>query len=174
MDILHYTIDIKNLLKVQDQQTEINDLAKEQRTNNGIANKKLLLKYVLPFMHGLYAIHNNKCTKTCDSSSGSRGLLGLDKEDIEKNLDYIVNTDSHHTWEDNFSVFKYRFIGSSREIKIWLNRSVCGKSKYTHTPKLEYSMTGFDYRFGACPYGDSVEEVLNDIARYCARYTDEW
>ena len=169
MDILHYTIDIKNLLKVQDQQTEINDLAKEQRTNNGIANKKRLLKYVLPFMHGLYAIHNNKCTKTWDSSSGSRGLLGLDKEDIEKNLDYIVNTDSHHTWEDNFASFKYRFIGSNKEIKIWLNRSVCGKTKFANTPKLEYSMTGFDDT-----YGDSVEEVLNDIARHCASYTDEW
>ena len=143
MDILHYTIDIKNLLKVQDQQTEINDLAKEQRTNNGIANKKRLLKYVLPFMHGLYAIHNNKCKKTWISSTGSRGLLGLSKEDIEAKLDFIVNTDSHHTWEDNFSVFKYRLIGCNKEIKIWLNRSVCGKSKYTNTPKSRILNDGF-------------------------------
>jgi IS4 transposase len=64
MDILHYTVDIKHLLQVQDQQTQINDLKERKTERQGIENKKRLLKYVLPFMHGVYALHNNMCKKT--------------------------------------------------------------------------------------------------------------
>ena len=164
MDILHYTVDIKHLLQVQDQQTHINDFKEREKERQGLENKKRLLKYVLPFMHGVYALHNNKCKKTMNSITGSEGLLGLSKKDIDKELDYIVRTDFHLMWLDNYQTFKTKI--KNKEIKIWLN-SRGGAHKAT--PHLPYSMTGFNDI-----YGDSIEGVLNDIARYCARYTDEW
>ena len=164
MDILHYTVDIKHLLQVQDQQTQINDFKEREKERQGIENKKRLLKYVLPFMHGVYALHNNKCKKTRDSSTGSEGLLGLSKKDIDKELNHIVKSDFHLMWLNNYQTFKTKI--QNKEIMIWLNsRGGAHKS----TPHLEYSMTGFKD-----VYGDSIEGVLNDIARYCARYTDEW
>ena len=36
MDILHYTVDIKHLLQVQDQQTQINDLKERKTERQGI------------------------------------------------------------------------------------------------------------------------------------------
>ena len=164
MDILHYTVDIKHLLQVQDQQTQINDFKERERERQGIENKKRLLKYVLPFMHGVYALHNNKCKKTMNSITGSEGLLGLSKKDIDKELDYIVRTDFHLMWSDNYQTFKTKI--KNKEIKIWLNSR---GGAFKSTPHLPYSMTGFND-----VYGDSIEEELNDIARYCARYTDEW
>jgi hypothetical protein len=81
-----------------------------------------------------------------------------------KELDYIVKSDFHLIWLDNYQAFKTKI--QNKEIKIWLNSR---GGAYKSTPHLEYSMTGFKD-----VYGDSIEEVLNDIARYCARYTDEW
>lgn len=164
MDILHYTVDIKHLLLIQDNQTQINDFAKREKERQGIENKKRLLKYVLPFMHGVYALHNNKCNKRNYSTTGSDGLLGYSKVDIDEKLNYIAKSDSHHMWLDNYQTFKTKI--KNKEIKIWLNSR---EGAHQSTPRLPYSMTGFD---GI--YGESVEEVLNDIARYCARYTDEW
>ncbi len=170
MDILHYTIDIKNLLKVQDQQSQINDFKEREKEREGFENKKRLLKYVLPFMHGVYALHNNKCNrcrvyKTTFNPEGVNGLLGNDKVDIDEKLDYIVNTDSHHVWKNNYQTFTTKIGG--KDITIWLNSR---EGAHKATPRLEYSMTGLWFDV----YGNSIEDVLNEIAKYCAKYTEEW
>lgn len=166
MEILHYQVDLKSLLDVQQRETELKNKEKEIRLKEGRENKKALLKYVLPFMHGVFALHNNKCDNFSGSSTGKDGLLGINKVDIEKDLDFIVNTDLHSIWSENYTVFTYN-LGRGMSIKMWLNSG----EKHVATPDLPYSMTS---PFTDKVYATSLEDELVAAAKFCSRYTQEW
>ncbi len=167
MEQIYYTVDIANLLSQQEKATEELVAQNLKRAQEGLENKKELLKHVLPFLHGIFALHNNKCNLAGKSSTGRMGLLGLRKIDIQQELDFYVQTDSHIVWQNNFQTFK--FSNGEREVLIWLNRP--GAFVYSH--HLPYSMTTFIKESGNI-YGKSVEDELSKVARYCARYTDNW
>ena len=173
MNILHYTIDLKYLFDIQDEQLIANKSAQEQREEEFKQNKKELLKYVLPLMHGIYALHNRKCNKTNTSTTGDIGLLGYSKVNIEEKLNFIVESDYY--FKDNgikfeCSLFSHTF---KDKIKVWLNR----EEKYIHTPHLGYSMIGIAIDssiFDGTLYGESIEDELLKVAKFCAEYTEEW
>ena len=165
MKTLAYTVDIEKLFNAQDSEVTKIDHAKKEFDAIGARNKEQLLRIALPFIHGVYALHNRKCTHTTDSSTGNRGLLGLSQVNIEKEIDYIVNTDSNYVWSNNFTTITVEVM-NGKKIKIWLNsRNGCHKS----TPHLDYSMTSVN-----SIYGTSIEDELVTIAKYCSRYKDEW
>jgi hypothetical protein len=164
MKTLAYHVDITALFNAQDSQKRHLDSETKRKQEEGAINKERLLKIVLPFLHGVMALHNRKCIKSNRSSTGCDGLLGYDKVNIEEKIDFYVNTDSHMIWSDNFQTFTYRING--KDIKIWLNSR---KGCFVNTPHLEYSMTSlFD------TYSKSIEDELLGIAKMCARYTDDW
>ena len=166
MEILHYQVNLDALFETQNKQAIALDQQKKEYEAQGLENKKELLKHVLPFMHGVYALHNHKCNRTTSSSTGRDGLLGFRKLNIEEELERIVKIDSHLMWKDNYQTFVFTIL--NKEIKIWLNKQ---HGAHKNTPHLPYSMTT---PFPNKTYGDSVEAVLTEIAKYCARYTDEW
>ena len=157
MKTIAYSVNVEELFNTQDDQLASNVAEENRKVAIGIANKTRLLKIVLPYVHSVYALHNRKCKRTMSSSTGCKGLLGIDKVDIEKKIDYIVNT--------NFSTFKFD-IGEIR-IMIWLNdrEGGCHRS----TPHLDYSMTSINKT-----YGTSIKDELIAIAQLCSKYTDEW
>ena len=165
MKTIAYSVNVEELFNTQDDQLASNVAEENRKVAIGKANKTRLLKIVLPYVHSVYALHNRKCKRTMTSSTGCKGLLGLDKVDIEKKIDYIVNTDSHFVWGHNFGTFKFD-IGESR-IMIWLNdrEGGCHKS----TPHLDYSMTSINK-----VYGTSIKDELIAIAQLCSKYTDDW
>jgi len=165
MKTIAYSVNVEELFNTQDDQLASNVAEENRKVAIGIANKTRLLKIVLPYVHSVYALHNRKCKRTMISSTGCKGLLGIDKVDIEKKIDYIVNTDNHSVWGHNFSTFKFD-IGESR-IMIWLNdrEGGCHRS----TPHLDYSMTSINKT-----YGTSIKDELIAIAQLCSKYTDEW
>ena len=165
MKTLAYSVNVEELFNTQDDQLASNVAKENRKVAIGIANKTRLLKIVLPYVHSVYALHNRKCKRTMTSSTGCKGLLGLNKVNIEKEIDFIVNTDSHFVWGHNFGTFKFD-IGESR-IMIWLNdrEGGCHKS----TPHLDYSMTSINK-----VYGTSIKDELMTIAKLCSKYTDEW
>ena len=165
MKTLAYSVNVEELFNTQDDQLSNNVAEKNRRIAIGIANKTRLLKIVLPYAHSVYALHNRKCNRAMDSTTGCKGLLGLNKDNIEKKIDYIVNTDSHFVWGHNFGTFKFD-IGESR-IMIWLNDREGGC--YRSTPHLDYSMTSINKT-----YGTSIKDELIAIAQLCSKYTDEW
>tara|TARA_B100000767_G_scaffold271927_1_gene298574 strand:- start:204 stop:704 length:501 start_codon:yes stop_codon:yes gene_type:complete len=165
MKTLAYSVNVEELFNTQDDQLSNNVAEKNRRIAIGIANKTRLLKIVLPYAHSVYALHNRKCNRAMDSTTGCKGLLGLNKVNIEKKIDYIVNTDSHFVWGHNFGTFKFD-IGESR-IMIWLNDREGGC--YRSTPHLDYSMTSINKT-----YGTSIKDELIAIAQLCSKYTDEW
>ena len=167
MDILHYTIDLKDLFDTQDKQSVVNKTAEDDKQEEFKRNKKELLKYVLPLMHGIYALHNRKCNKSTSSVTGDVGLLGLSKVNIEEKLNFIVESDYY--FKDNGATFKSSSHSNgyiSREICVWLH----GKGKHQATPHLGYSMTGLV----SSVYGESVEKELLKVAKVCAIFTEEW
>jgi hypothetical protein len=164
MEILHYTIDLKSLFEAQDSQLEMNTQKEIEKKRQGEENKKKLLKHVLPLMHGIFELHNRRCHLDNSSTTGKKGLLGLNKVDTQKELDYIANGD--YWWKDNFATFEYR--SSNIEFKVWLNKS----NKMVITPNLGYSMTEV-IRTGAI-YGEGVESELLKVAQKCAEYQDQW
>ncbi len=165
MKTIAYSVNVEELFNTQDDQLASNVAEENRKVAIGKANKTRLLKIVLPYVHSVYALHNRKCKRTMTSSTGCKGLLGLNKVDIEKKIDYIVNTDSHFVWGHNFGTFKFD-IGESR-IMIWLNdrEGGCHRS----TPHLDYSMTSINKT-----YGTSIKDELIAIAQLCSKYTDEW
>ena len=165
MKTIAYSVNVEELFNTQDDQLASNVAEENRKVAIGKANKTRLLKIVLPYVHSVYALHNRKCNRTMTSSTGCKGLLGLNKVDIEKKIDYIVNTDSHFVWGHNFGTFKFD-IGESR-IMIWLNdrEGGCHKS----TPHLDYSMTSINK-----VYGTSIKDELIAIAQLCSKYTDDW
>lgn len=170
MDILHYTIDLKDLFDTQDKQLVVNKTAEEEKQEEFKRNKKELLKYVLPLMHGIYALHNRKCDKSTSSVTGDVGLLGLSKVNIEEKLDFIVESDFY--FQDNGATFNYSTHSSAvvvGEINIWLH----GPGKFQYTPNLNYSMARI-VRNNMHIYGASVEQELINLAKACAIYTEEW
>lgn len=162
MELLHYTVDISELLRKQEQETSRLNQLKEDDKKQGLQNKKELLKYVLPLMHGLFALHNNRCTKDTSTPAGQIGLLGQHKINIEEKLQYIVDTDATTTWSDNFQVFQFDYF------KVWLNK----KQGCYVASNLPYSMTSVIKGEGV--YGNSVESELEKAAKYCAKFTDNW
>jgi hypothetical protein len=168
MDILHYTVDLKYLFDTQDQQVIVNNTAKEKKAEEFIENKKELLKYVLPLMHGIYALHNRKCTKSDYSVTGDKGLLGLDKVNIEEKLKFIVESDYY--FKDNGESFACNLSYPLRgPIKVWLNKD----NNFKATPDLAYSMSTLVSGDNGV-YGKSIEDELLKVAKVCAQYTDEW
>lgn len=165
MKTLAYSVNVEELFNTQDDQLASNVAEENRKVAIGKANKTRLLKIVLPYVHSVYALHNRKCKRSMTSSTGCKGLLGLNKVDIEKKIDFIVNTDSHFVWGHNFGTFKFD-IGESR-IMIWLNdrEGGCHKS----TPHLDYSMTSINK-----VYGTSIKDELIAIAQLCSKYTDDW
>ena len=164
MKTLAYSVNVEELFNTQDDQLASNVAKENRKVAIGIANKTRLLKIVLPYVHSVYALHNRKCNRTMTSSTGCTGLLGINKVNIEKEIDFIVNTDSHFVWSDNFATFKFDIGGHN--IKIWLNdRNGCHKS----TPHFDYSMTSINK-----VYGTSIKDELMTIAKLCSKYTDEW
>ena len=165
MKTIAYSVNVEELFNTQDDQLASNVAEENRKVAIGKANKTRLLKIVLPYVHSVYALHNRKCKRTMTSSTGCKGLLGLDKVDIEKKIDFIVNTDSHFVWGHNFGTFKFD-IGESR-IMIWLNdrEGGCHRS----TPHLDYSMTSINK-----VYGTSIKDELIAIAQLCSKYTDDW
>ena len=172
MDILHYTVDIAELLRKQEQQLELLDEQAERRKEAGLENKKELLKYVLPLMHGIFALHNNKCHKTGASTSGYAGLLGYSKYNIEERLQHIVDSESSLTWSDNFQTFTFENFGgvNFKQVKIWLNRR---QGCFKATPRLPYSMAAL-LNTSDEVYGESIESELEKLAKHCATYRDSW
>lgn len=165
MKTIAYSVNVEELFNTQDDQLASNVAEENRKVAIGKANKTRLLKIVLPYVHSVYALHNRKCNRTMSSSTGCKGLLGLNKVNIEKEIDYIVNTDSLFVWGHNFGTFKFN-IGESR-IMIWLNdrEGGCHRS----TPHLDYSMTSINKT-----YGTSIKDELIAIAQLCSKYTDEW
>lgn len=166
MNILHYTLDLRNLFDTQDAQAEFNSQQKQEKIKQGLRNKKELLKYVLPLMHGIFELHNRRCTNASFSTTGKDGLLGYNRIDTQMKLDDIVEGDFY--WFDNFAKFEYRLKGNSK-VKIWLN-SVRGCHKAT--PHLPYSMLEVIPKENI--YGKSIEEELIKVAKECSRYKDSW
>ena len=169
MDILHYTVDLKHLFDTQDQQLIANKTAQEQKEEEFKQNKKELLKYVLPLMHGIYALHNRKCNKSTSSVTGDVGLLGLGKVDIEEKLNFIVESDYY--FKDNgasfvASNFSYPL---KDKIQVWLHK----ENKFVATRDLGYSMTSL-IKGESDIYGKSIEDELLKVAKICAAYTEEW
>jgi hypothetical protein len=172
MDILHYTVDIAELLRKQEQHSKLLDEQAEIYKGVGLENKKELLKYVLPLMHGIFALHNNKCHISSASTSGYHGLLGYSKYNIEEKLQHIVDTESSLTWSNNFQTFSFENFGGNnfKEVKIWLNkRHGCHQS----TPHLPYSVKAL-LNTSESTYGSSIESELENLAKYCAIYKDNW
>ncbi len=165
MKTIAYSVNVEELFNTQDDQLASNVAEENRKVAIGKANKTRLLKIVLPYVHSVYALHNRKCNRTMTSSTGCKGLLGLSKVNIEKKIDFIVNTDTHFVWGHNFGTFKFD-IGESR-IMIWLNdrEGGCHKS----TPHLDYSMTSINKT-----YGTSIKDELIAIAQLCSKYTDDW
>ena len=168
MEILHYSVNIEKLKNIQKAQAEKDDADKIELDLQGQENKKRLLKYALPFVHSVLELHNNKCNLSNSSTTGRDGLLGYSKENVDRYLDYIVNTDSHLVWKNNYQVFTFvnKTINGKRDITIWLNSR---EGSHRATPNLEYSMTShFDV------YGISIEDELEKIAKLCSIYKDNW
>lgn len=162
---IFYTVDLKHLLSIQKEQTEKNIADKERERLEFLDRKKRLLKIVLPLVHGIVALHNNKCILSTDSTTGRKGLLGYTKVDLEKKLDSYVNRDYHFsscggTVEIDTGIAR---------IKVWLHDSK--SSNFIATPSLGYSMTTSKEEE---EYGRGVEDELIYLAKYCARYTDDW
>jgi len=168
MDILHYTVDLKDLFNIQDEQLAANNTAELEEQEEFKRNKKELLKYVLPLMHGIYALHNRKCNKTNTTTTGDEGLLGNSKVNIEEKLNFIVESDYH--FKDKGATFKCAQYGQilRSEITVWLPRP----NKMNVTPHLGYTMLGL-INYGVT-YAESIESELIKIAKECAIYTEEW
>ena len=164
MEILHYTIDLRSLFEAQDEQLEINTQKEIEYKRQGEANKKKLLKHVLPLMHGVFELHNRRCKVDSSSVTGRIGLLGLNTVCIQEELDFIVNKDYH--WKDNFCTFDFH----RSNVRIWIWLHEFGKMKVT--PHLGYSMTEVVNTGGV--YGKSIEDELTKLAQLCARYQDKW
>lgn len=164
METIYYAVDIQNLLSIQEKETLRNDVKKINERKLFLRRKSELLKIVLPFIHGVTVLHNNKCTKTTTTTTGADGLLGLRKKDLNKEISIYIDKD-----------FMFAFDGTSvdvqigvRKVKFWLHEKI---GTHVHTPNLGYSMTTFDDKEA---YGKGVEHELNFIARYCSRFKDDW
>lgn len=167
MKTIYYSVDVAHLLDLQKEQSLMNREREDRIKEEGRENKERLLKYVLPLMHGIFAIHNNKCIKANYSTSGRDSFLGYSKKDIEKSIEAIAESESDILWSDNFACFSYR-INERNKFKIWLH----GKGKMEYNRNMEYSMTSI--LPNGRTYAESIEKELENIAKYCARYTDNW
>jgi hypothetical protein len=93
-------------------------------------------------------------------------LLGLNEIDAEAKIDWIVNTDHHLVWSDDYQ--KITIDVGSNKVKIWLNDKL---GAHVHNSNMSYSMTSV---IKDKIYGESIESELIVIAQSCAKYQDEW
>lgn len=163
MKTIYYTVDLKNLLQVQETETLKNNLISHQQEKQRVENKTKLLKIVLPLIHGSIALHNNKCNNTTEYSTGKIGLLGTSKKNIEDVINFYVN-DNYH-FSPNCDTVEIEL--GIKKIKVRLNNF----GKFVAAPHLEYSMT--TCKKGGV-YGSSIENELIILAKYCSRFKDNW
>jgi hypothetical protein len=169
-EIIHYAINLDKLIKIKNDKAD-KDKAEEGRFHReGMKNKKRLLKFVLPYVHSVFELHNHKCLKTSTAIGGRVGLLGHNKINVQEKIDYIVNTDSRHVWSNNFQTFTFinNEINMKQVVKIWLNSR---EGAFKATPHLEYSLLSVDANL---VYGESIEKELEKIAELCAVFTEDW
>ena len=162
METIYDTVDVKDLLRTQENQRIANEKQEQDDRSEFLKNKKKLLKIILPLVHGAVALHNNKCDRSDVFGCDFKGLLGYGKVDLDAKLEEYVNKDHHFspkgdTVEINLGVGK---------IKVWLHTF----GKFVANSKLDYSLTSI----GQYTYGNSVESELQLIAKYCAKYNDDW
>lgn len=168
-EIIHYAINLDKLIKIKNDKADKDKAEKERFYREGIENKKRLLKFVLPYVHSVFELHNHKCLKTSTAIGGKIGLLGCNKINVQERIDYIVNTENNHVWSNNFQTFT--FINNeinNREIKIWLNSR---EGSFKATPNLEYSLLSVEANL---VYGESIEKELEKIAELCSVFTENW
>ena len=166
MKTIAYNVNIDSLFEIQDKQLVDNNNEKERIRQEGIENKAKLLKIALPFIHGVFALHNRRCM-ILDRFGKRLGLLCYKKINIEEEINRIVNTEHDLIYKDNFSKLIFPKQIHGREISIWLHK----EGKYQHNSDMDYSMTSFNREQR---YGNSIEEELQIIAKHCAMYTYEW
>tara|TARA_R110000822_G_scaffold5266_6_gene22602 strand:+ start:2446 stop:2961 length:516 start_codon:yes stop_codon:yes gene_type:complete len=169
MSKLEYqVINIDNLFKVQDE-----EILKNLKTKQGIEelrakNKKELLKIALPFIHGVFALHNRKCKNEFYPNKHQSGLLSDKRIDIKKEIRFIVSTDSSEIWNEDFTTLSVN-VSSEQRVKIWLH--TLGKPVHNNNLR-NYSMQSVNFLKNK--YGTSVEEELIEVAKNCAQFTDDW
>ena len=168
--IIKYKItqDFEKLLAEKDCQYQAKEKAKKEEFR---ANRERLLPYVLQMIESAYTVHNMRCKKTMCSITGKNGIFGLNKVNIQKQIDYLLREDCH-AWYADGSGFRWRF--GSRKTDIWLN-DICGA--HVSTPHLEYSMTIICKGGNNIDdiYGKSIEkEIENLINILSENYHDEW
>ena len=123
-------------------------------------NKEKLLPYVLEYMEGVITLHNLTMVEDMKSTTGKRGILGLDKLDLDKELQKIIDTD--FGWEDDNLVYRYNKIYQKYCKAIWLNKN----GKHIATPHLDYSMTSC----GTSQYAhQGLQEELKTLASILAK-----
>jgi len=175
---MKYEINLDSLFQIQDEKATKVDLEKLDLRMKGQKNKEALLKIALPFYHSVLALHNRKCQQCFDCSTGQRGLLGLSVEDIDKQLNWIAETEYHGLWSYNFSQITFDL--TKVKVKIWLNND--DNSNPIFTPLHTYSIQCWDrvtkkpcdtYHKGK-QFADSYEHILREIAIYCQQYRVNW
>lgn len=166
METIFYSVDVANLLKIQNDQRIINNLEAEVLNKQCIENKKELLKYVLPLVHGLIVLHNNKCNRDLTTTTSKSGLLANSPIDIEDKINDIINCNSSITWSQNNIKFYYSF--GDIKITMWLNKD----GKHATSINSTYSMLGLLPQSGV--YSKGIENELVLVAKHCAKFTTEW
>jgi len=163
MKPIYYTVDLKELLDLQNSETEKNNLIAIEKEKQRLSNREELLKIILPLVHGSIILHNNKCNLTNNTSTGRIGLLGISQKNLEKEISNYIDYNFNFSELDTIAKIDLGF----KQIKVWLNL----RDKHISTPNLSYSMTTIEKD---CNYGKGIENELRLLAKYCSRYTDNW
>jgi hypothetical protein len=163
MKPIYYTVDLKELLDLQDSETQKNKSIAIEKEEQRLRNREELLKIVLPLVHAKTILHNNKCILANYTTTGRSGLLGISKKNLEEQISHYTNFNFNFSELD--TVVKVDL--GVKEIKVWLHKP----GKHISTHNLPYSMTTIEKD---CRYGKGIENELRVLAKYCSRYTDNW
>ena len=149
MEIIAYntTLDIKNLLCVEDKKVKQTIIDKQRKFE---ANKKKLLPYVFKYVHYLVELHNNS---NINVLNGNGTYISLEDALTEVAQDCHFN-ENGDTWKHlKFGAFGTRGM-------IWLNvkPNVCA------TPHLDYSLVAYE-GYG---YAESIEDYMRQVAKKIA------
>jgi hypothetical protein len=175
MKTIFYSVDLQNLLNIQEKEVQKNQVKKEQDQVNFLDKKERLLKIVLPLVHGMVSLHNYKCISgyAKDYPSLKKGLISdLGKVDLDTYIskNYLDSNSMFSSCGGTVSVALDSYPnGNSKSLKVWLNDSKCSTMRVT--PELGYSMSTF--KEGKV-YGSGIEDELKALAKYCAKFTDNW
>ena len=133
-------------------------------------NKERLLPYVLQMIESAYIVHNMRCNRVNNTTTGFDGIFGISQVDIKKQLNYAI-TDSNNIWLDNGATFVWYFGSRGSNVKIWLNDRV---GSHVATPQNEYSMNRILKHSGGA-YGASIESEIESLIELLAnKFHDEW